>query len=173
MHWTGAQSGGVPPRDPTKLAVRVADMMKEPDRDMSVSEHDGVQRPQPDGIVVSVCTTCKSSSADGGSPGQDLLGATREAISGASNVTVRAVQCLGVCKRPATVAVTAPDGYTFIFGDLQTESGAAAIASFIEAYPQANFGLVPWRERAEVLRRGLVARIPPAAWSPEDGRPPK
>lgn len=148
-------------------------MMKEPDRDMTVSEHDDIQRPQPDCIVVSVCTTCKSSTGDGDLPGQSLLAATRKAIGDASNVTIRAVQCLGVCKRPATVAVTAPDGYTFIFGDLQTESGATAIASFIEAYPQAKFGLVPWRERAEALRRGMIARIPPAAWSPEDGRPPK
>lgn len=145
------------------------------DRDISVREReDGRQRqPDPGDIVVSVCTTCKPSSSENGLPGQNLLAATQAAIDGSSGVTVRAVQCLGVCKRPATVAVTAPDGYTFVFGDLQADSGAAAIAAFISAYPQANFGLVPWRERAEVLRRGLIARIPPATWSPEDGRPPK
>ena len=120
-------------------------------------------------IVVSVCTTCKSEAADSG---QSLLDATKAAI-GEANVKVRAVQCLGVCKRPGTVAITAPDGYTFVFGDLQGETGAAAISAFVSSYAQANFGLVPWRERAEVLRRGLVARIPPAVWSPEDGSPPK
>ncbi|ETR76257.1 metal-binding protein [Afipia sp. P52-10] len=124
-------------------------------------------------MVVSICTTCRSSSDDGTLPGQALLAATRAAVGETVNVTVRAVQCLGVCKRPATAAITAPDGYTFIFGDLQTASGAAALAAFIEAYPRATFGLVPWRERPEVLRRGLVARIPPAIWSPEDGGPPK
>ena len=31
---------------------------------------------------------------------------------------------------------------------------------------------MPWRERPESLRRGLVARLPPAAWSPDDGSPP-
>jgi predicted metal-binding protein len=120
-------------------------------------------------IVVSVCTTCKSEEADSG---QSLLQAAKAAI-GKTNVTVRAVQCLGVCKRPGTVAITAPDGYTFVFGDLQGETGAAAISAFVSSYAQANYGLVPWRERAEVLRRGLVARIPPAIWSPEDGSPPK
>ena len=35
-----------------------------------------------------------------------------------------------------------------------------------------NYGFVRWRDRPEVLRRGLVARLPPAAWSPEDGSPP-
>jgi predicted metal-binding protein len=120
-------------------------------------------------IVVSVCTTCKS---EGQESGQSLLQATK-AVIGEARVIVRAVQCLGVCKRPGTVAVTAPDGYTFVFGDIQGETGAAAISAFVNSYAQANFGLVPWRERAEVLRRGLVARIPPAIWSPEDGSPPK
>jgi predicted metal-binding protein len=144
------------------------------ERDNLVSEYDEQPRlPQADGIVISVCTTCKSPAGETGLPGQDLLAATKAAMGDSRGVSVRAVQCLGVCKRPATVAVTAPDGYTFIFGDLQTESGAAAIASFANAYPQANFGLVPWRERAEVLRKGLIARIPPVTWSPEDGRPPK
>jgi predicted metal-binding protein len=124
---------------------------------------------KPGHIVVSVCTTCKSEGADSD---QSLLDAARAAI-GDPDVTVRAVQCLGVCKRPGTVAITAPDGYTFVFGDLQGETGAAAISAFVNSYAQANFGLVPWRERAEVLRRGLVARIPPAIWSPEDGSPPK
>jgi predicted metal-binding protein len=124
---------------------------------------------KPGDIVVSVCTTCK---CDGADSGQSLLTATKAAI-GARGVTVRAVQCPGVCKRPGTVAITASDGYTFVFDDLQGETGAAAILAFVSTYPHANFGLVPWRERAEVLRRGLVAWIPPAIWSPEDGSPPK
>lgn len=125
---------------------------------------------QADGIVVSICTTCKPAGLDA-TIGQSLLDATRTAI--ASGASVRAVQCLGVCKRPGTVAVTAPDRYTFIFGDLQGEAGAAALAAFVKSYANANFGLVPWRERAESIRRGLVARIPPAIWSPADGSPPK
>ena len=90
-----------------------------------------------------------------------------------SGIAVRPVQCLSVCKRPATVAVTSPDGYTFLFGDLQTESGTAALVSFVQSYRKSDFGLVPWRERAEVLRKGMVARVPPMRWSPDDGRAPK
>ena len=122
------------------------------------------------GVVVSVCTTCKPAEGDA-AIGQSLLDATRAAVDG--EATVRAVQCLGVCKRPGTVAVTAPDRYTFIFGDLQGETGAVAVAAFVKSYARANLGLVPWRERAQVIRKGLVARIPPAIWSPEDGSPPK
>jgi predicted metal-binding protein len=60
-----------------------------------------------------------------------------------------------------------------LFGDLQTESGAAALVSFVQSYQKSDYGLVPWRERADVLRKGMVARVPPLRWSPDDGSAPK
>ena len=124
-------------------------------------------------VVVSVCITCKT--ADGSVVvGPGMFAALKAAIGDAeASVVVRPVQCLSVCKRPATVAVTSADGYTFLFGDLQTESGTAALVSFVKSYQNSDYGLVPWRERAEVLRRGMVARVPPMRWSPEDGSAPK
>jgi predicted metal-binding protein len=123
-------------------------------------------------IVVSVCVTCKT--ADSGTVvGPDMLRSVKAAIGPSDHVQVRPVQCLSVCKRPATVAVTSADGYTFLFGDLQTESGTAALVSFVKSYQNADYGLVPWRERAEVLRKGMVARVPPMRWSPDDGSAPK
>ncbi len=122
-------------------------------------------------VVVSVCVTCKS--ADGSTViGSGMFDAVKAAL-GDHGATVRPVQCLSVCKRPATVAVTSPDGYTFLFGDLQTDSGTAALVSFVQSYQKSEYGLVPWRERAEVLRKGMVARVPPLCWSPDDGRAPK
>jgi predicted metal-binding protein len=123
-------------------------------------------------IVVSVCVTCKT--ADNGTIiGPAMFESVKAAIGLSDHVQVRPVQCLSVCKRPATVAVTSADGYTFLFGDLQTESGTAALVSFIQSYQTSDYGLVPWRERAEVLRKGMVARVPPMRWSPEDGSAPK
>ena len=90
----------------------------------------------------------------------------------APDVKVRAVQCLGVCKRPATIAVSAPDGYTFVFGDLDPQSGVEAIATFVLSYRIGDYGFVPWIARPELLRSRLVARIPSVTWSPEDGHPP-
>jgi predicted metal-binding protein len=123
-------------------------------------------------VAVSVCTTCKA--ADGTVVGPDMLAAVRDAL-GANDgtVVVRPVQCLSVCKRPATVAVSSAGGYTFLFGDLETESGTVALTSFVQSYLKSDYGLVAWRERPEVLRKGMIARVPPFAWSPEDGRPPK
>lgn len=118
-------------------------------------------------VLVSVCTTCRAE--DGGTPGPALLDALRAATG--PGIVARPVQCLGVCRRPATAAVSAPGGYTFLFGDLAS-GAAAALLAFAERYRATDYGYVPWRERAEVLRRGLVARLPPADWSPEDGRNP-
>src|SRR5262245_62752657 len=87
----------------------------------------------------------------------------------APEVQVRAVQCLGVCKRPATVAVSAPDGYTFVFGDLEPQSGADAIASFVLSYRIVDYGFVPWIARPELLRSRLVARMRSVKGSPWDG----
>jgi predicted metal-binding protein len=121
---------------------------------------------------VSVCITCRT--ADGGAVvGPGMFESLKTAMGPSDHVQVRPVQCLGVCKRPATVAVSSADGYTFLFGDLQTESGTAALVSFVQSYRKSDYGLVPWRERAEVLRKGMVARVPPMRWSPDDGSAPK
>lgn len=122
-------------------------------------------------VVVSVCITCKTS--DGALAGPAMFDAIQLAAGGRdAAVQVRRVQCLSVCKRPTTVAVSSLDGYTFLFGDLQPE-GAGAVAAFVESYRKSIYGLVPWRERAEILRKGMVARLPPVRWSPEDGSAPK
>lgn len=132
------------------------------------------QRPVPSGpVVVSVCVSCKAAGT-GELVGPSMFEAAKAAFdNGDASVVVRPVQCLSVCKRPATVAVTSPDGYTFLFGDLQNESGSAALMSFVQSYQKSDYGLVPWRERAEVLRKGMIARVPPLRWSPDDGRAPK
>ncbi|WP_225118905.1 DUF1636 domain-containing protein [Bradyrhizobium sp. BRP22] len=122
-------------------------------------------------VVVSVCVTCKT--ADGVLAGPAMFDAVNAAAAEHNgSVQVRRVQCLSVCKRPTTVAVSSSDGYTFLFGDLQPE-GAVAVMSFVESYRKSMYGLVPWRERAEILRKGMVARLPPLRWSPEDGSAPK
>jgi predicted metal-binding protein len=124
--------------------------------------------------IVSVCTACRTaSSSEPPSAGEVMLAAlTPELLDQAPDVTVRSVRCLGVCKRPATVAVSAPEGYTFVFGDLDPQDGPSAIATFVKSYRETDYGFVPWAARPELLRTRLVARIPSALWSPQDGRPP-
>jgi predicted metal-binding protein len=128
---------------------------------------------KPGPVLVSLCVSCRSTDGQQSCSGNDLIAALRAAFAPEDgDVAVRPVQCLGVCKRRTTVAVTAPDGYTFFFGDLDVATGAAALSAFVRAYRQSGYGMVPWHERPEVLRRRLIARVPPASWSPPDGRTP-
>jgi predicted metal-binding protein len=124
--------------------------------------------------VISVCVVCRADSSSGSlRPGVQLRDElSRRFEDEMQNVFVRSVQCLGVCKRPATVAVSAPNGYTFVFGDLDPQNGSAAIAEFARLFQAADYGFVPWARRPELLRTRLVARIPSVTWSPADGRPP-
>jgi predicted metal-binding protein len=147
---------------------------KNADRDSAdLALVEAVRANVPDGpVIVSVCVTCKT--ADGAAVlGPDMFESVKAALGSSDDIQVRPVQCLSVCKRPVTVAVTSADGYTFLFGDLQTESGTAALVSFVNSYQKSDYGLVPWRERAEVLRKGMLARVPPMRWSPDDGSAPK
>ena len=172
-------------RDPTKLAARdfhfgawfgrIMDRTRSAAAALRTTTADVPAQDAACGpVVVSVCTTCRSSdTADAPRIGQRLLDAVKSTMAAIdAGVLVRPVQCLGVCTRPATIAVSSPGGYTFLFGDLPIDGGDAALAAFVQRYRTAPYGLVPWRERAEVLRRGMVARVPPASWSPDDGRPP-
>lgn len=147
-------------------------MLRDPNPDEPAETRPDGERTTP--IIISVCVTCKHPDANNPArPGVALFDAVQQAtMDDGANVRVRRVQCLGVCKRPATAAVSGHDRYTFVFGDLNAEGGADALATFARSYRRAPYGLVPWRERPEAIRRGLVARIPPAIWSPDDGQPP-
>jgi predicted metal-binding protein len=131
------------------------------------------QRSEP--IVLSVCVSCKAegeSSAD--TLGSRVYAGLRAAAHAAgATVVVRPVQCLSVCKRPCSVALSSPGRYTYIFGDLDETTGPAALLDCAQAYAEQEHGYLLWRERPEPLRRGIVARIPPAGWTTEDGHHPR
>src|SRR5262245_63104901 len=86
--------------------------------------------------VVSICTTCKT--ADGILVGPDMFEAVKAAADRTgADLQLRRVQCLSVCKRPTTVAVSSSGRYTFLFGDLQVEA-ADDLLSFVLAYQGAD-----------------------------------
>jgi len=143
---------------------------------VSASESEKQLSPAKPGFsaVVSVCATCRAASSNEvPRVGEMMLAALAPVLHDqVPDVVVRAVQCLGVCRRPATVAISAQEGYTFVFGDLDLQSGPEAVAAFVKSYRDADYGFVPWAARPELLRSRLVARIPSVLWSPQDGRPP-
>jgi predicted metal-binding protein len=117
-------------------------------------------------ICLHVCVTCRMAGiADEGAPrpGAALHGALAEALGqeGAPAVRLEAVDCLSVCKRPCTVAVSGPGRWTYIYGDLDPGSAVETILEGVRLYAATPDGLVPWRQRPEAFRKGVVARIPP------------
>ena len=90
-----------------------------------------------------------------------LADATREAAAG-STVDVRQVACLGNCKRGLSAAVLRAGSWSYIFGELDTDS-AADLVTGAELFAGSTDGFMPFRNRPEALKRGLIARVPTAA----------
>ncbi len=116
-------------------------------------------------VTVFVCVSC-GRTLDGGAierPGAGLVDelSSRLRAAGADDVTVTGVECLAVCKRPCTVAVTAEGCWTYLVGDLDPELHTGDIVSAVLAYRRSGNGIVPWAERPEPFRKGVIARVPP------------
>ncbi|MGQ3356774.1 MAG: DUF1636 family protein [Phreatobacter sp.] len=118
-------------------------------------------------VRLMVCTTCRAAGADADAPrpGAQLLAALGEALAANTDAGVRVVvepvECLSVCKRPCTVSITAPGRWTYVYGDVDAAAHAGPLIAFATQYVATADGLVPWRERPEFIRKGVVARIPP------------
>ncbi len=117
-------------------------------------------------IRLMVCTTCRAPGGDPDAPRPGArLHATLEAAIAAdpalAHLTVEPVECLSVCKRPCTVAISGPDRWTYVYGDLDPDTAAETLIGFAGQYRAAGDGIVTWRERPDIIRKGVVARIPP------------
>jgi predicted metal-binding protein len=120
----------------------------------------------PDELRLYVCVTCRKADAPEGDlrPGERLHRALSEALQGTCDlppVRIEPVECLSGCKRACTVALSGPGRWTYVYGDLDPDASIEAILDGIRRYGATTNGLVPWRERPEAFRKGVLARIPP------------
>jgi predicted metal-binding protein len=121
-------------------------------------------------VTLHVCVTCRGDAApdDAARPGARLyraLAAALVARASESPVRIEPVECLSVCKRPCTVAVSSPGRWTYVYGDLDPDTAAETILDGVARYSETRDGVVPWRERPAEFRKGVIARIPPT-WTP-------
>ncbi|MGX5734865.1 DUF1636 family protein [Bosea thiooxidans] len=117
-------------------------------------------------LTIHVCTACRRVRADlpegYDQPGLALAEALAERlIAKGSAIPVLPVECLAVCKRPCTVAFAADGKWTYLIGDLETETHLDEIVGAAEAYAASANGIVAWKERPPSFRKGVVARVPP------------
>jgi predicted metal-binding protein len=114
-----------------------------------------------DVATIYVCITCRG--PDGlvrdPLPGALLAAATAQAANG-TGITVRPIRCLANCSRGPSAAMRANGSWTYIFGGLDAAC-APALVMGARMLAQALDGILPWRGRPDVLKRGLCARTPP------------
>jgi predicted metal-binding protein len=114
-----------------------------------------------DVATIYVCITCRG--PDGlvrdPLPGALLAAAAAQAAKG-TGITVRPIRCLANCSRGPSAAMRANGSWTYIFGGLDAAC-APALVMGARMLAQSLDGILPWRGRPDVLKRGLCARTPP------------
>src|ERR1700691_5507641 len=126
--------------------------------------------------MIYVCITCRRQGTgdpigDCGSdrellPGALLAAATERAAQG-TEVTVRRLRCLANCSRGPSAAVRANGSWTYLFGGLDT-ANAGALVEGAKLLGAAADGILPWRGRPDILKRNLIARVPPLDFEEAD-----
>jgi len=129
-----------------------------------------------DPVTIYLCVTCRRRIGDAEGvfdlPGRTLaarLAATIASRSGNCAIDVVPVECLAVCKRPSTLALTATGKWTYLIGDLDPETHVEEIVAAAERYSISADGIVPWKERPPTFRKGVIARTPPFGFSHPKG----
>ncbi len=113
--------------------------------------------------TIFICVSCKTPDLPPETVGRALFeGVTRKlAEHPRDGISVTAVECLAVCKRPCTVALSGAGKWTYVVGDLDPESHPEDVIAAAISYQASSDGIVPWRQRPVPFRKGIVARVPP------------
>jgi predicted metal-binding protein len=109
-----------------------------------------------------VCMTCKAGEVpqEGAPLPGKLLHDALTAAPAPKDVKIVGVKCLSACSQGASVALTEPGKWGYIYGRM-TPDDAPDILAGAAAYAATNDGLVTWRERPVVFRKQSLGRIPP------------
>jgi predicted metal-binding protein len=120
-------------------------------------------------MTIYVCITCRRAGdpEDGTRPGLLLAHETARAAEGCG-VTVKQIRCLANCNRACSAAIRRDGAWTYVFGGLEPGRDGAALVDGARLFARAGDGLMPWRGRPDILKRGLIARVPPIDFIEED-----
>ena len=119
-----------------------------------------------------VCTTCASTWQNGkkvGISGGEILlkelSKLHQDWDKRSQFEIFAVSCMSACSHACVVTFAAAGKYSYLFGDLPSDAEnisvtTKAILTCAETYSDRPDGMLPWKERPEPLKSGVIARIP-------------
>jgi predicted metal-binding protein len=77
------------------------------------------------------------------------------------NFRIVEAECLSNCDRGCSAALSGPGRWSYVYGDLR-ETAVDDLLAGASRYAATTDGLVPWRERPIIFRKGVIARIPPS-----------
>ncbi len=113
-------------------------------------------------MTIFVCSSCKSADNGDARPGLRLIETLSSRLAGqVSGIDLRSVDCLAVCKRPATISFVAPGKWTYVIGDIDVDAHAEDVIAAARAYAESETGVVAWKQRPMFFRKGVIARVPP------------
>ena len=117
-------------------------------------------------LEIYICGACRPKGAaddDPRRPGRDLIANLQEKLTSQGldqRFKVKIMQCMSVCKRPATMSIMSPSKFTYTVGDLDPETTADDIITFAKFYAETKDGIPAWGDRPESIRQGTIARTP-------------
>lgn len=113
-------------------------------------------------VTIFVCVSCRSGEDADLRPGAAFLESLRARIEErALSITVEPVECLAVCKRPATVAFAGPGKWTYVIGDLDSAAHVDELIDSAQSFAATENGIVAWKDRPACFKKGVVSRTPP------------
>jgi predicted metal-binding protein len=111
-----------------------------------------------------VCTLCRLPAAPQSpeselSGGQRLLNQLNISFADQEQIQIQPVRCMGVCNRSCVVAFAAPNKLTFVVSEL-TPASVPELQAFSQQYISQHNGNVPFKQRPEAIKQGIVAVLP-------------
>ncbi|MGD9543743.1 MAG: DUF1636 family protein [Methylocystis sp.] len=114
------------------------------------------------GVTVFVCVSCRDGDDAHLRPGAALLEALRARLGERKiDIAVEPVECLAVCKRPATVAFAGAGKWTYVIGDLDGGLHLDDVIDSAQSFAATDNGVVAWKDRPDCFKKGVVSRTPP------------
>ena len=117
-----------------------------------------------------VCTACasvwKNGKREGKSGGQQFMENLSQLAKNwefSDQFEIQEVECMSACSHSCAVSFAAVGKYTYLFGDLpanESETVEAVLECAGQYYAKPD-GLLPWSERPQALKKGVLAKIPP------------
>ena len=113
-----------------------------------------------------VCTTCKLADEAGFAASERAGARLHRALSALASERQSPVDIIpGIVSTALAlllaVSFAAPGKWTYVYGDLPADTGADVILDGAALYGATSDGLIPWKQRPEALKRGVVSRVPP------------